>query len=215
MPEMRNTRMPPDLHRGATARAPCDRGRTMVPVRLTAANMARHGTADRAVTAAGERGERIEKLARLYQRKDVSGPHSDGRRFISPAFRDLDREDRSAVMRCWRTIFPCTSITVTATGTWVFVASTSTRSPTLFAGSGRFMACSFVRRWVHGNGEPGRAARASLLPELPQVEAEADFHIASLVKALRQQGFDVRLHGRPRDRLHASLPSRAELDVGR
>src|SRR2546421_6801224 len=112
-------------------------------------------------------------------------------------------------MRWVRTTLPWMSMTVTATGTFCFADSASTRSAIFFA---------MVRSpWSYASFQRVRwAVRTSALgSELPYVESESIFRVSGLLEPLLQEGFDAFLRRRSLDGGHAGVPARSDFDVGR
>src|SRR4029077_20153305 len=115
-------------------------------------------------------------------------------------------------MRWVRTMLPWVSMTVTATGTFCFTDSASTRSAMSFAMVSKSMSCaSFPKRgrWAVRLSAPAREA------ELSHGESESVFRIAGLLKSLLQKHFDSLLGHWPLDGGHAGIPARSDFDVGR
>src|SRR3954452_13857191 len=112
-------------------------------------------------------------------------------------------------MRWMRTTLPWMSMTVTATGTFCFADSASTRSAMFFAMvSKSIVVCSFQEvRW---------AVRISALSsELSHVESESIFRVSGLLEPLLQEGFDAFLRRWALDGRHAGVPARSDFDVAR
>src|SRR5260370_10925212 len=114
-------------------------------------------------------------------------------------------------MRWTRTTLPWISITVTATGTFCFNDSASTRSAIFFAVMSKSMVLCFL-------SESEKAVRISALTleaELPQVESESILRVSRLLESLFQEDFDSSLGRRPLDGGHAGIPAGSPFDVGR
>src|SRR5256885_8639942 len=112
-------------------------------------------------------------------------------------------------MRWVRTTLPWMSMTITATATFCFADSASTRSAMFFAMVSKSMVvCSFQKvRW---------AVRISALSsELSHVESESIFRVSGLLEPLLQEGFDAFLRRGSLDGRHAGVPASSDFDVGR
>src|SRR6476646_1595702 len=102
------------------------------------------------------------------------------------------------------------SMTVTATGTFCFADSASTRSAMFFAMVSKSMVVCFLSR----SGE--MAVRSSALDsELADVESKAILGVSRLLKPLVQERLDAFLRRWSLDGRHAGVPARSDLDVGR
>src|SRR2546423_4034759 len=113
------------------------------------------------------------------------------------------------VMRWVRTTLPWMSMTVTATGTFCFADSASTRSAMFFAMVSKSMVVCFL-------SEVGWAVRISALSsELSHVESESIFRVSGLLEPLLQEGFDAFLRRGSLDGGHAGVPARSDFDVRR
>src|SRR6266481_8502880 len=114
-------------------------------------------------------------------------------------------------MRWTRTTLPWVSMTVTATGTFCFNDSASTRSEIFFAVMSKSMDLCFLQRVRL----TVRISALALEAELPQVESESILHVSRLLEPLLQEGFDSFLGRRSLDGGHAGVPAGSDFDVGR
>src|SRR2546423_6120066 len=114
-------------------------------------------------------------------------------------------------MRWTRTTLPWMSMTVTATGTFCFNDSASTRSAMFFAMVSKSMVVCFLPevRWAV------RISALAVEAQLSHVESESIFRVSRLLEPLLQESFDSFLRRGSLDGGHAGVPARSDFDVGR